>query len=86
MESATHITFWEGDLTSGAIPLPSTLLAPDPLVARSYLQALSFAFFNRYLLEQLEAENFLSQPYLDSLGTDPFQFAIVKALSIPPNP
>lgn len=80
VESATHFTFLEGNLTEGAIPLPSTLLGPDPQQARPYLQALSLAFFNRHLMGQGDAEGFLSQPYLDSLGTDPFQLTIVRDL------
>ena len=79
VESATHFTFLEGDLTSGAIPLPSTLLGPDPLQARPYLEALSLAFFNRYLQDQSEAERFLTQPYLDTLGANPFQLSIVRS-------
>jgi predicted dienelactone hydrolase len=80
VEPATHFTFLEGNLTEGAIPLPSTLLGPDPQRARPYLQALSLAFFNRHLLGQSEAEGFLTQPYLDSLGTDPFRLTIVREL------
>ncbi|NEQ43678.1 MAG: alpha/beta hydrolase [Leptolyngbya sp. SIOISBB] len=79
MEPATHFTFLEGDLTEGAIPLPSALLGPDPAQARPYLQALSLAFFNRHLQGQLEADSFLSQPYLDALGTDLFQVSIVRS-------
>lgn len=80
MEPATHFTFLEGNLTEGAIPLPSTLLGPDPSRARPYLQALSLAFFNRHLLDQPDAESFMTQPYLDSLGTEPFQLSIVRSL------
>ncbi|MEM9008225.1 MAG: alpha/beta hydrolase [Cyanobacteria bacterium P01_F01_bin.86] len=80
IENATHFTFLEGDLTEGALPLPSALLGPDPQQARPYLSALSLAFFNRHLLGQIDAERFLTQPYLDSLGTDPFQFTIVRNL------
>ncbi len=78
MENATHFTFLEGDLSEGAIPLPSTLLGPDPQQARPYLKALSLAFFNRHLLNQTAMDSVLSQPYLDSLGTDLFQLAIVR--------
>ena len=78
IENATHFTFLEGDLTEGALPLPGALLGPDPQQARPYLKALSLAFFNRHLLGQIDAEGFLTQPYLDSLGTDPFQFTIIR--------
>lgn len=80
MEPATHFTFLEGDLTAGAIPLPSTLLGPDPQQARPYLKALSLGFFHRYLLDQPEADAILNQAYLDSLGTEPFRLAIIKNL------
>ncbi len=77
-ENATHFTFLQGNLTEGAIPLPSNLLGPDPQAAQPYLKALSLAFFDRHLRDQTRAEGYLSQPYLDSLGTDPFRFAIVR--------
>ena len=80
MENATHFTFLEGELSEGALPLPSNLLGPDPQQARPYLQALSLAFFNRHLLDQTDMDSFLSQPYLDSLGTAPFQLVIVQTL------
>ncbi|MEO0988501.1 MAG: alpha/beta hydrolase [Cyanobacteria bacterium J06639_14] len=82
VENATHFTFLEGDLTEGALPLPSALLGPDPQQARPYLQALSLAFFDRHLCDQVEAEASLTQPYLDSLGTDPFRLEIVRSLDI----
>ncbi|MEM7795174.1 MAG: hypothetical protein AAF579_12095 [Cyanobacteria bacterium P01_C01_bin.118] len=77
-ENATHFSFLEGDLSEGALPLPTTLVGPDPQQARPYLKALSLSFFNRYLLNQTAMDSFLSQPYLDSLGTDPFQLTIVQ--------
>ena len=80
VENATHFTFLEGDLSEGAIPLPDGLLGPDPQHTRPYLQALSLAFFNRHLLDQTDMEGFLSQPYLDSLGTDPFQLSITQTI------
>lgn len=81
MENATHFTFLEGDLSEGAIPLPDTLLGPDPQQARPYLKALSLAFFNRHLMDQTTMDGFLSQSYLDSLGTDLFRPTIVKDLN-----
>lgn len=80
VENATHFTFLEGDLSEGAIPLPSDLLGPDPYLARSYLKALGLAFFDRHLLDQTSAEKFLTQSYLDSLSTDPFNLTLVRSL------
>ena len=78
VEDATHFTFLQGNLTDGAIPLPSNLVGPSPQQARPYLQALGLAFFNRHLRGQTDAEGYLSQPYLDTLGTEPFRFSIVR--------
>ena len=78
VENATHFSFLGGDLSEGAIPLPSSLLGPDPQLAQPYLKALSLAFFDRYLLDNSEAQGLLTQTYLDSLGIDPFQIAIVR--------
>jgi len=76
--NATHFTLLQGRLTEGALPLPSTLLGPDPRRARPYLQALSLGFFQRHLQGQPQAEGILSQSYLDSLGTEPFLPALVR--------
>lgn len=80
VENATHFSFLEGDLSTGALPLPSSLLGPDPQQARPYLKAVSLAFFERHVRHDVTAAGFLSQPYLDSLGTDPFQLAIARTL------
>lgn len=80
MENATHFSFLEGDLSEGALPLPTTLVGPDPQQARPYLKALSLSFFNRHLLNQTTMDSFLSQSYLDSLGTAPFQLTIVQTV------
>ena len=79
VENATHFTFLEGDLSEGAIPLPTSLLGPNPQQARPYLKSLSLAFFNRHLLNQTEADSSLNQVYLNMLGTMPFQVTIVRS-------
>ena len=81
LENATHFTFLEGDLSEGAIPLPNTLLGPDPQQARPYLKATSLAFFNRHLMNQTTMDRFLSQSYLDSLDINLFRPTIVKDLN-----
>jgi predicted dienelactone hydrolase len=78
VENATHFTFLQGNLTDGAIPLPSNLVGPSPQQSRPYLQALGLAFFNRHLRGQTDAEGYLSQFYFDALGTEPFRFSIVR--------
>lgn len=80
-ENVTHFSFVEGSLEEGALPLPSSLLGPDPQKARPYLKAVSLSFFNRHLLLQSDAEAFLTQPNLDLLGTKPFRLAIVRNLA-----
>lgn len=79
IENATHFSFLEGNLNEGALPLPERLLGPNPQLARPYLKTLSLAFFNRHLREQTEADGFLTQPYLDSLGDAPFRATLVRS-------
>ncbi|MEO1296110.1 MAG: hypothetical protein AAFW75_09950 [Cyanobacteria bacterium J06636_16] len=55
----------------------------QPSRARSAISATLFkgfesGLFERYLLDNPEAQGFLTQTYLDSLGVDPFQVAIVR--------
>jgi len=78
IENATHFSFLEGNLNEGALPLPERLLGSDPQLARPYLKALSLAFFNYHLLRQTKANGWLTQPYLNSLGTEPFRITLVR--------
>ena len=82
IESATHFSTLSED-GQGALPLPDFLLGPEPSLAEVPLQALTLAFFNRYLLQEMKAENYLNQTYLNTFSSDPFQFNIIRRTEQP---
>lgn len=76
MENGTHFSFLGGSDRS-VLPVPDGFIGPDPQQARPQVQAISLAFFNRYLKDQTEAEVFLHQAYLDEFPIEPFQFSLI---------
>lgn len=81
MEGGTHFSFLNPD-SDGAIPFTGNFTGPDPEKSRPQIQALSLAFFNRHLKNQPEAEAFISQRYLNTFPTTPFQFSLVKRIAL----
>ncbi|MEO0377409.1 MAG: alpha/beta hydrolase [Cyanobacteria bacterium P01_A01_bin.17] len=79
IESGTHFsTLSEAEEGQGALPLPDFLLGPEPLLIQPPLQAVTLAFFDRYLLQEFEAETYLNQTYLNTFSTEPFQLNIIR--------
>lgn len=66
-----------------SIPVPSTAIGPDPAVAQDYLQVLSYAFFQRYLRDDLDYAAVLSNRYTtEILARSPFvPLDIIRSLS-----
>ncbi|MEO0537345.1 MAG: alpha/beta hydrolase [Cyanobacteria bacterium P01_A01_bin.123] len=77
VESGTHFSFL-GNSEGGTLPVPETLIGPEPELSRAQIQGLSLAFFNRFLLAQTEQEAYLSQTYMDTLDQVPFRFNIIQ--------
>ncbi len=82
VDEGTHFSFLSGKGEGGAIPVPSELIGPDPEKAHPSLKLLSTAFFKTYIADQPEFENFLTQTYLNTLEMNPFEFSIVRSLSL----
>ncbi|MEM9088370.1 MAG: alpha/beta hydrolase [Cyanobacteria bacterium P01_F01_bin.53] len=80
MDGGTHFSFLDRQ-TQSVLPFSDGLTGPDPLAAREPTRALSLAFFNRHLLNQSDAEQFLNQTYLNEFPTEPFQFSVVDDLA-----
>lgn len=80
MENGTHFSFLDRESRS-VLPFSQALTGPDPMAARAPIKAMSVAFFDRYLQDQPEAEQFLSQAYINTFPTDPFQFNLVSDFS-----
>ncbi|KAF3890832.1 alpha/beta hydrolase [Tolypothrix bouteillei VB521301] len=64
MENATHFsTSQKLNSSQGVLPVPPSLIGPDPAIAQVYVKALSLAFFQTHLLQQQEQRSYLSAAY-----------------------
>lgn len=79
MEKGTHFSFLDRSSRS-VLPFSDQLTGPDPMAAREPTRALSLAFFKRHLQQQTEAEQFLTQTYLEGFPKEPFEFSVVDSL------
>ncbi|MEL6816441.1 MAG: dienelactone hydrolase, partial [Cyanobacteria bacterium J06598_3] len=79
MEKGTHFSFLDRNSRS-VLPFSDQLTGPDPTAAREPTRALSLAFFDRHLQQQAEAEQFLTQTYLETFPKEPFEFSVVGSL------
>ncbi|MEM6598088.1 MAG: alpha/beta hydrolase [Cyanobacteria bacterium P01_C01_bin.69] len=79
MEKGTHFSFLDRNSRS-VLPFSDQLTGPDPMAAREPTRALGLSFFNRHLQRQAEAEQFLTQSYLDGFPKEPFEFSVVDSL------
>ncbi len=77
VKNSTHFSFVSGD----GLPLPKGLVGPNPGVARSYLKALSVAFFRTHLTHQPEFAAYLSESYLKSISQEPLPLSLVRSLT-----
>lgn len=79
LEGGTH--FSTLDESTGSIPIPAQVIGPNPTIARNYLQALSLAFYRRYITEQREYTLFLSPNYARFLSQPEIPLFLVESLN-----
>lgn len=76
VKNSTHLSFSEG--TENLSP---NIVGPTPSVARSYLKVLSLAFFNRYLHQQSEFENYLTSEFATNLSQPSLPLSLLSSLT-----
>lgn len=78
MKNATHFS------TLGAseqdVPIPERVIGPTPALAQEYMKALSVAFFQTYIADQLEYRPYLSAAYAEYLSESPIPLDLVQSL------
>ena len=82
MEKATHFSLSTADSEPGVLPIPASMIGPDPAIARSYLNALSVAFFQTHIAHRPEYGYYLNASYAKFLSQDPLKLSFVKSLTI----
>ena len=62
--------------------LPELFIGPRPDLARSYLKAMSLAFFEVYLRERNDYQPYLSSAYTQAISNQELPFYLVKSLTV----
>lgn len=81
IENGTHFTaLAEPTPENDVLPVPPALLGPDRSDAHSYLNALSVAFFETYLLNRPEYQVYLQPAYAKYISKAPLNLSLLQSL------
>ena len=81
IENGTHFTaLAEPTPENDVLPVPPALLGPDRSNAHSYLNALSVAFFETYLLNRPEYQVYLQPAYAKYISKAPLNLSLLQSL------
>lgn len=82
IENATHFSA-VGELASehAVLPVPPALVGPNPAIARSYLSALSVAFFQTHIANRPEYRSYLSASYAKFINQTPLNLNLVQSFT-----
>lgn len=82
IENATHFTaLTESTEDNGVLPVPPVFLGPPSKDAHSYLNALSVAFFETYLLNRSEYQVYLQPAYAKYISKAPLNLSFLQSLT-----
>lgn len=79
MNNGTHFSTLAESQSS--VPLPVSVIGPNPALARDYMKALSLAFFKFYVAEQSEYQAYLTPSYIKYLSQEPLPLSLVRSLT-----
>lgn len=80
LKRGTHFsTLAEG--TDEGIPVPEEAIGPDPAIARTYMKALSTAFFKAHLVNNNNYEIYLTPEYTDTISRYPMPIYLLENLT-----
>ncbi|ARV63275.1 dienelactone hydrolase [Nostocales cyanobacterium HT-58-2] len=83
IENGTH--FSAADKISPerkVLPVPSSLIGPDPAIAQSYVNALSLAFFQTHLSQQVQYRPYLSASYAKFISQPQLNLSLIQSFSV----
>lgn len=82
IENGTHFsTLGKLDSANNVLPVPPSLIGPNPAIARSYVNALSLAFFQTYLRNRQEYRPYLSAAYAKSISQAPLNLSLIQSFT-----
>ena len=79
VKPATHFSFLQEGL--GVLPVPDTVVGPNPSSAHPALKALSTAFFRVHLAQQPEYRAYLESDRIEQADYDSFELSIIRQLT-----
>lgn len=82
MEGGTHLSVTGESASSDLVAAPAALEGPAPIVARSYVEALSVAFFETYVANQPTYARYLTPAYTTVISRPPLELSISQTLSV----
>lgn len=80
IKGGTHFSTIE-ESHKDVVPIPSDVIGSDPALARLHIEALSVAFFQTYIANQLSYRPYLSAAYANAISREPLQLNLVRSLS-----
>lgn len=84
MEPGTHFSVIGGSETpggSGAIPLPSEVVGPNPAIAHRYVNALALAFFQTHIANRANFRPYLTAAYARAISDPTLRLDLVRTLN-----
>ncbi len=82
IENGTHFsTLGELDSANNVLPVPPSLIGPNPAIARSYVNSLSLAFFQTHLRNQQQYRPYLSAAYAKSISQAPLNLSLIHSFT-----
>ncbi len=82
IENGTHFsTLGNLDSANNVLPVPPSLIGPNPAIARSYVNALSLAFFQTHLKNQQQYRPYLSAAYAKFISQAPLNLSLIKSFT-----
>ncbi|MUG93818.1 alpha/beta hydrolase [Scytonema sp. UIC 10036] len=82
MENATHFsTSQKLNSSQEVLPVPPSLIGPDPAIAQLYVKALSLAFFQTHLSQQQEYRPYLSAAYAKFISQSPIHLSLIQSFT-----
>ncbi|AFZ02409.1 alpha/beta hydrolase [Calothrix sp. PCC 6303] len=82
IENGTHFSVSEKvNSSEQVVPVPSTLIGPNPAIAQTYVKALSVAFFQTHLANQSEYKMYLSPGYGKFISQEPLNLYLLPSFT-----
>ena len=79
IDGGTHFSTID-ESPNAVVPVPASVIGSDPALAHRYMRALSVAFFQIYVANQLTYRSFLSASYTNTISQKPLNLSLVRSL------